>query len=508
MLTRWNDLIIRRPGSRLIGHAALAFLIWIGLTWLNGAIDTQMSYYLAVAAMYATAMFGMTILVGLSGQVSLGNGALMAVGGYVFALTSMNWTTVPILGVPWNAVWSMVFAGLGGIIAGAVIGALGARLKGPYLAGLTLGIAVGAASIINRFPTVLGGEEGLKLIVPYPEGGYPEEEEFGVTEAESEAALEEFFIDEETLPVDEAESGVAEGDLLTLDEAQSGVAEGDLLTLDEAESGVAEGDLLTLDEAESGVAEGDLLTLDEAESGVAEGDLLTLDEAESGVAEGDLLTLDEAQSGVAVEDVPVDQMPVDEVLVDGESLDAAAGLLDGFVLQQWQASVAIAVACVVGFLAMNLVRGHQGRVWQAVRDDPVAAAVVGIAPGQAKVSAFVVSSFFAALAGGVLAQILTFVGSGAFGLGLSLSLLVGVVLGGRLSLVGAVIGAVLLVWLPELVDSLSADRGWPDQVTNNAPNLLYGLLVVVVVLLAPGGITGGLGDLARRLRSRRTSSSS
>ena len=463
MLTRWNDLIIRRPGSRLIGHAALAFLIWIGLTWLNGAIDTQMSYYLAVAAMYATAMFGMTILVGLSGQVSLGNGALMAVGGYVFALTSMNWTTVPILGVPWNAVWSMVFAGLGGIIAGAVIGALGARLKGPYLAGLTLGIAVGAASIINRFPTVLGGEEGLKLIVPYPEGGYPEEEEFGVTEAESEAALEEFFIDEETLPVDEAESGVAEGDLLTLDEAQSGVAEGDLLTLDEAESGVAE---------------------------------------------GDLLTLDEAQSGVAVEDVPVDQMPVDEVLVDGESLDAAAGLLDGFVLQQWQASVAIAVACVVGFLAMNLVRGHQGRVWQAVRDDPVAAAVVGIAPGQAKVSAFVVSSFFAALAGGVLAQILTFVGSGAFGLGLSLSLLVGVVLGGRLSLVGAVIGAVLLVWLPELVDSLSADRGWPDQVTNNAPNLLYGLLVVVVVLLAPGGITGGLGDLARRLRSRRTSSSS
>jgi len=67
---------------------------------------------------------------------------------------------------------------------------------------------------------------------------------------------------------------------------------------------------------------------------------------------------------------------------------------------------------------------------------------------------------------------------------------------------GAAIGAVLLVWLPELVDSLSADRGWPDQVTNNAPNLLYGLLVVVVVLLAPGGVTGGLAELSRRLRSR------
>ena len=468
MLERWNGLILRVPGSRLLGHAALAFLIWVGLSLLNGAVDTQLSYYLAVAAMYATAMFGMTILVGLSGQVSLGNGALMAVGGYVFALTSMHWSTVPIIGVPWNAVWSMVFAGLGGVIAGAVIGALGARLRGPYLAGLTLGIAVGAASIINRFPTFLGGEQGLKLIVPYPEGGYPDMEEVVVTEEEADAALEEFLVEEE-VPVDGADPAAG------------------------AESGVAEGDLLTLDEAESGVAEGDLLTLDEAESGVAEGDLLTLDEAESGVDSSALPSPEET----AIADGAAPEVPLDD-----SGLDAVATLADGFVLQQWQASVAIAVACVVGFLAMNLVRGHQGRVWQAVRDDPVAAAVVGIAPGRSKVSAFVVSALFAALAGGVLAQILTFVGSGAFGLGLSLSLLVGVVLGGRLSLVGAAIGAVLLVWLPELVDSLSADRGWPDQVTNNAPNLLYGLLVVVVVLLAPGGVTGGLGELSRRLRSR------
>ena len=453
MLERWNGLILRVPGSRLLGHAALAFLIWVGLSLLNGAVDTQLSYYLAVAAMYATAMFGMTILVGLSGQVSLGNGALMAVGGYVFALTSMHWSTVPIIGVPWNAVWSMVFAGLGGVIAGAVIGALGARLRGPYLAGLTLGIAVGAASIINRFPTFLGGEQGLKLIVPYPEGGYPDMEEVVVTEEEADAALEEFLVEEE-VPVDGADPAAG---------------------------------------AESGVAEGDLLTLDEAESGVSEGDLLTLDEAESGVDSSALPSPEET----AIADGAAPEVPLDD-----SGLDAVATLADGFVLQQWQASVAIAVACVVGFLAMNLVRGHQGRVWQAVRDDPVAAAVVGIAPGRSKVSAFVVSALFAALAGGVLAQILTFVGSGAFGLGLSLSLLVGVVLGGRLSLVGAAIGAVLLVWLPELVDSLSADRGWPDQVTNNAPNLLYGLLVVVVVLLAPGGVTGGLGELSRRLRSR------
>ena len=50
-----------------------------------------MNYYIALVAMYATAMFGMVILVGLSGQVSLGNGALMAIGGYVFALITLNW---------------------------------------------------------------------------------------------------------------------------------------------------------------------------------------------------------------------------------------------------------------------------------------------------------------------------------------------------------------------------------------------------------------------------------
>ena len=126
---------------------------------------------------------------------------------------------------------------------------------------------------------------------------------------------------------------------------------------------------------------------------------------------------------------------------------------------------------------------------------------------RSKVSAFVISSLFAALAGGVFAQILALVAPGAFPLGLSLSLLVGIVLGGRSSLAGAVIGAVLLVWLPQFVLGLSEDRGWSEQVTNNMPNLLYGLLVVVVVLLAPGGLVGSMQSLvARTVRRNRASS--
>jgi branched-chain amino acid transport system permease protein len=142
-----DSLLQRFSGARLGVNAATALVIWGLLTWLNQVIDPLMSYYLATTAMYATAMFGMTILLGLSGQVSLGNGALMAIGGYIFALTSMNWQTVPILGTPWNAVWSMVFAGVGGVVFGAAIGGIAARLRGPYLAGLTLGIAVGVPAI-------------------------------------------------------------------------------------------------------------------------------------------------------------------------------------------------------------------------------------------------------------------------------------------------------------------------------------------------------------------------
>jgi branched-chain amino acid transport system permease protein len=109
---------------------------------------------------------------------------------------------------------------------------------------------------------------------------------------------------------------------------------------------------------------------------------------------------------------------------------------------------------------------------------------------------------FAALAGAVFAQILSFVGPGAFGLGLSLSLLVGIVLGGRSSLIGALIGGVILVFLPEFVNSVSSEGGWPEQITNNAPNLLYGLLVVFVVLVAPGGLTGTIKSFYYKARGQ------
>ena len=466
--------LMRLPGARLVAHAAFFLAIFLVLMWFMGGADPLTMSNVALAAMYATAMFGMVILVGLSGQVSLGNGALMAVGAYTFALVSMNWATVPIIGVAMNGWWAMGFALVGGIVAGLVIGGLGARLKGPYLAGLTLGIAVGIPAIANRFPDLFGGETGLLLTVPYPEGGYAPE-----TEAEFEEQ-----------PVVESTDGTGTDTLPTEGEgANETLAPEDLLTVDDLGGTDAGASDAASPEALPSEGEG-------ADETLAPDDLLTVDDL---AADGS--AIDASPTDVPSADVPVD-VPAD---IPVDTLPPSTDINDpGFLIEYWQVSLALIVACLVGFVALNLVRGRQGIVWRAVRDDPVAAAVSGISPAWAKVSAFMISSVFAALAGGVFAQLLSYVGPGAFPLGLSLSLLVGVVLGGRSSLLGAVIGALIIVWLPRFVRDLSEGRGWDEQVTNNMPNLLYGLLVVLVVLVAPGGIVGSImAGVAKARRPRK-----
>lgn len=460
--------LLRVPGARLVSHALIALAAWLVLTWINGSVDPLMSSNLAMVAMFATAMFGMVILVGLSGQVSLGNGALMAIGGYIFALTTMNWQTVPIIGVPMNGWWGMGFVAIGGIVFGLVIGGLGARLQGPYLAGLTLGIAVGIPAIANRFPQIFGGENGLMLTVPYPEGGY----------APVDTGSDTQYAD--TLPT--SQDGASAFPTAFPSDGAS-LAPSDLLTADNFPSAGASSDLLTADNFPT-AAPSDLLTADNFPSAGATSDMLTADNFPSAGASSDMLTASTYPS--------VDPSAFPDT---GTTTDVSGGIDAGFIIEKWQASLAILVACIVLFMALNLVRGRQGRAWRAVRDDPVAAAVSGISPAGSKVSAFVISSLFAALAGGVYVQILSLVAPGAFPLGLSLSLLVGIVLGGRSSLVGAVIGALLLVWLPQFILTLSEDRGWSEQVTNNMPNLIYGLLVVLVVLVAPGGIVGSMQAL-------------
>ena len=138
--------------------ALFIFLGWI-LLLVGDRVDELRVYQGAQIAMYAIALSSIVLLTGYSGQVSLGNGAMMAVGGYSAALTLNN------LGSP---VWfAFVMAVVVSALFGAFLGAAAARLSGPYLAGTTLALAVGLPEIANQFD-FLGGVPGLLFDVGFP----------------------------------------------------------------------------------------------------------------------------------------------------------------------------------------------------------------------------------------------------------------------------------------------------------------------------------------------------
>ncbi len=145
--------------------ALFIFLGWI-LLLVGDRIDELRVYQGAQIAMYAIALSSIVLLTGYSGQVSLGNGAMMAVGGYSAALTLNN------LGSP---VWfAFVMAVVVSALFGAFLGAAAARLSGPYLAGTTLALAVGLPEIANQFD-FLGGVPGILFDVGFPPARFGEE---------------------------------------------------------------------------------------------------------------------------------------------------------------------------------------------------------------------------------------------------------------------------------------------------------------------------------------------
>ena len=149
----------RKAGRAVRKKLTLFILIgWI-LLLIGDRVDELRVYQGAQIAMYAIALSSIVLLTGYSGQVSLGNGAMMAVGGYSAALTLNN------LGSP---VWfAFVMAVVVSALFGAFLGLAAARLSGPYLAGTTLALAVGLPEIANQF-NFLGGVPGLLFDVGFP----------------------------------------------------------------------------------------------------------------------------------------------------------------------------------------------------------------------------------------------------------------------------------------------------------------------------------------------------
>jgi branched-chain amino acid transport system permease protein len=151
----------------------------------------------------------------------------------------------------------------------------------------------------------------------------------------------------------------------------------------------------------------------------------------------------------------------------------------------------LGVVVVCAIAAKNIVRGHIGRSWMAIRDMDVAAAVIGIRPMHAKLSAFAVSSFFIGIAGAMWG----FINLGsweplAFDVNRSLNLLFMIIIGGLGSIMGSFFGAAFIVILPILINQLPAMLGIPisTAMASHLEFMIFGSLIVFFLIVEPHGL--------------------
>jgi branched-chain amino acid transport system permease protein len=328
---------LRLPAQPMLRHLLLAGVAAAGFLGLTSVLGSYENFQLGEVAVFAIAVAGLSLLTGANGQISLGHGALMAVGAYTLALeqthTDLN------LGVELLVAIAVTAA------VGVVVGIPATRLSGPYLAGMTLILALGLPLLADQYATVLGGDQGLATTPPVPPG----------------------------------------------------------------------------------------------------------------------------------------------------SVDPT----------EWLTWIEILGSILTMLLLANLMHSRYGRAWIAVRDGEIAASLAGVHVMRTKVVAFTVSAACAGLAGALLGLSTGVVNTGEFPLSLSIGLLAGMVLGGAGTLIGAWWGAAALVFLPQWSQSLSGALNLGSGVSAYLATIIYGVVLIAVMLIAPSGIQGWLRAARRRVWPRR-----
>ena len=151
---------IHAPRLTLTRSLALVLLAAVVLALVSEALSSYNDLQLANGAYYFAVLAGLTLLTGLSGQISLGHGALMAVGAYTVALLIGN--------EHWPVLGALIAAVVTSAVVGVLVGAAATRLRGPYLAGVTLAFAVGLPALAGKYPSTFGGANGLVINPPTP----------------------------------------------------------------------------------------------------------------------------------------------------------------------------------------------------------------------------------------------------------------------------------------------------------------------------------------------------
>jgi branched-chain amino acid transport system permease protein len=165
------------------------------------------------------------------------------------------------------------------------------------------------------------------------------------------------------------------------------------------------------------------------------------------------------------------------IITNVDAVGAARGLpgIPGWANFFWVGLCAVVVVVV----SLNLASSSHGRALFAIRDDEVAAEALGVDTTRYKVIAFVIGAFFAGVAGGLFAHLISYLNPNSFTFIKSIEVIAMVVLGGLGSVSGAVLAAIVLTLLPEVLRPVKDYR-----------MVMYSLMLIVLMITRPQGLLG------------------
>lgn len=154
--------------------------------------------------------------------------------------------------------------------------------------------------------------------------------------------------------------------------------------------------------------------------------------------------------------------------------------------------VVLVIAALMVLFAVNLVRTRTGRAFMSVRDHYISAEIMGINLFKYRILSFAVSSFYAGVAGALFGHSLKFVSSEQFGIGVSVTYLAMIIIGGLGSILGSIYGAVFMILLPQVITALTNFLGasYPniEQIVIALEQGIFGAIIILFLIFEPDGL--------------------
>ena len=162
----------------------------------------------------------------------------------------------------------------------------------------------------------------------------------------------------------------------------------------------------------------------------------------------------------------------------------------------------IPITFLLSLAARNLMKTRVGRAFIAIRDSDIAAKTMGVDLVYYKTLSFAVSAFYTGIAGGLYAFLLGFINPSSFNFILSIYFLAFVIVGGLGSILGSIMGGILITWLILTLDKvqelpylgaflISFSEKWMNLTgLPNISNIVFGLIIIAIVVFEPLGLYG------------------